>query len=82
MQANSIHAGIDSLPARALPDNDLGSCWGQATHWKTYAETEMEAGNHSQVKAIFSRSLLNCLNLALWQTYLRFIKQVGPQKQL
>lgn len=39
----------------------------------------MEAGNQSQVKAIFSRSLLNCLNLALWQTYLRFIKQVGSE---
>ena len=51
-------------------------CVGQAAHWKAYAESEMEAGNQSQVKGIFSRSLLNCLSLALWQTYLRFIKQV------
>ena len=57
------------------------TCVGQAAHWKTYAEAEMEAGNQSQVKAVFSRSLLNCLNLALWQTYLRFIKQVGPHGQ-
>ncbi|KAK9861162.1 hypothetical protein WJX84_008660 [Apatococcus fuscideae] len=51
-----------------------------ATHWKAYAEAEMEAGNQSQVKAIFSRSLLNCLSLALWQTYLRFIKQMNEGK--
>ena len=51
----------------------------QAKYWKKYAELEMAAGDSQRVKNIFSRCLLSCPNVELWQTYLSFIKQVPPR---
>jgi hypothetical protein len=53
----------------------LTSCF-QARHWKKYAEVEITAGNTQQVKTIFSRCLLSCPSVDLWQTYLTFIQKV------
>ncbi len=36
----------------------------------------MAAGNTAQVKTIFSRCLLSCPSVDLWQTYLTFIQKV------
>lgn len=57
-----------------LPSH-LTSCF-QARHWKKYAEVEITAGNTQQVKTIFSRCLLSCPSVDLWQTYLTFIQKV------
>lgn len=53
----------------------------QARHWKKYAEVEMAAGSTQQVKTIFSRCLLSCPSVDLWQTYLTFIQKVTPLAQ-
>ena len=59
--------------------SQLTSCF-QARHWKRYAEVEITAGNTQQVKTIFSRCLLSCPSVDLWQTYLTFIQKVTPSK--
>jgi len=51
-----------------------------AGYWKSYAEAAMGVNDHSRIKSIFSQCLLNCLNVDLWATYLRFIKKVNQQK--
>ncbi|CAD7699774.1 unnamed protein product [Ostreobium quekettii] len=51
-----------------------------AGYWKAYAEAAMAVNEHGRVKSIFSQCLLNCLNVDLWTTYLRFIKKVNQQK--
>ncbi|GMH44710.1 hypothetical protein BSKO_12662 [Bryopsis sp. KO-2023] len=53
-----------------------------AGFWKAYAEAAMSVNDHTTVKSIFSRCLLNCLNVDLWNTYLRFIKKVNERKGL
>ena len=57
-----------------LPSH-LTSCF-QARHWKKYAEVEITAGYTQQVNTIFSRCLLSCPSVDLWQTYLTFIQKV------
>jgi hypothetical protein len=34
-------------------------------------------GNNVGAKSVFNRSLLSCLNIDLWKTYLQFIKQAS-----
>ena len=48
----------------------------QAIYWQRYAEMELDEGNPSQAKLVFSRCLLSCPNVKLWTLYLRFIKKV------
>lgn len=36
---------------------------------------EIRAGNERGAKLVFSRCLLTCLSVDLWQTYLRFIRK-------
>ena len=48
----------------------------QARQWKKYAELEMVADQSAAVKTIFSRCLLSCPSVDLWQTYLTFIQKV------
>ncbi|CAI8586099.1 unnamed protein product [Vicia faba] len=51
-----------------------------AKFWKQYVEAQMAVNNDDAVKQIFSRCLLNCLQVPLWQCYIRFIRKVNFQK--
>ncbi|CAN6455829.1 unnamed protein product [Victoria cruziana] len=50
-----------------------------AKFWKQYVESQMAVSNDDAVKHIFSRCLLNCLQIALW-CYIRFIRKVNEKK--
>ncbi|KAI5661042.1 hypothetical protein M9H77_20365 [Catharanthus roseus] len=51
-----------------------------ARYWKQYLEAHMAVNNDDAVKQIFSRCLLNCLNIPLWRCYIRFIRKVNDKK--
>ncbi|ERM99059.1 cleavage stimulation factor subunit 77 isoform X1 [Amborella trichopoda] len=51
-----------------------------AKFWKQYVEAVMAANNDDATKQIFSRCLLNCLQIALWRCYIRFIRKVNEKK--
>ncbi|KAK9671320.1 hypothetical protein RND81_12G021600 [Saponaria officinalis] len=51
-----------------------------AKFWKQYVEAQMAANNDDATKQIFSRCLLNCLQVPLWKCYIRFIKKVNEKK--
>nr|KYP37401.1 hypothetical protein KK1_041411 [Cajanus cajan] len=40
----------------------------------------MVVNNDDAVKQIFSRCLLNCLQIPLWRCYIRFIRKVNDRK--
>lgn len=48
----------------------------QARQWRQYAQLEMRAEQPERVKNIFSRCLLSCYSVELWQIYLDFIQKV------
>eukprot|EP00268_Persea_americana_P031085 TRINITY_DN3019_c0_g2_i4.p1 TRINITY_DN3019_c0_g2~~TRINITY_DN3019_c0_g2_i4.p1 ORF type:complete len:776 (+),score=159.79 TRINITY_DN3019_c0_g2_i4:570-2897(+) len=48
--------------------------------WKQYVEAQMAANNDDATKLIFSRCLLNCLQISLWRCYIRFIRKVNEKK--
>ncbi|CAK8538091.1 unnamed protein product [Lathyrus sativus] len=48
--------------------------------WKQYVEAQMAVNNDDATKQIFSRCLLNCLQVPLWRCYIRFIKKVNDKK--
>ncbi|KAG6552890.1 hypothetical protein Mapa_005545 [Marchantia paleacea] len=50
-----------------------------ARFWKMYVEAQMAANNDDAVKQIFSRCLLNCLNVDLW-CYIRFMRKVNDNR--
>ncbi|WCJ18367.1 Cleavage stimulation factor subunit 3 [Euphorbia peplus] len=51
-----------------------------AKFWKQYAEAYMTVNNDDAIKQIFSRCLLNCLQVPLWRCYIRFIRKVNDKK--
>lgn len=53
-----------------------------AKFWKQYVEAQMAVNNDDATKQIFSRCLLNCLQVPLWRCYIRFIKKVNEKKGL
>jgi hypothetical protein len=48
----------------------------QAVYWARLAQVHLRANNVSAAKQVFSRSMLSCLSMDVWMTYLQFIKQV------
>lgn len=48
--------------------------------WKQYVEAQLAVNNDDATKQIFSRCLLNCLQVPLWRCYIRFIKKVNEKK--
>ncbi|KAG7940838.1 hypothetical protein I3843_16G006500 [Carya illinoinensis] len=53
-----------------------------AKYWKQYVEAHMAVNNDDATKQIFSRCLLNCLQIPLWRCYIRFIKMANESKGL
>ncbi|OMP02033.1 RNA-processing protein, HAT helix [Corchorus capsularis] len=51
-----------------------------AKYWKQYVEAQMAVNNDDATKQIFSRCLLNCLQVPLWRCYIRFIRKVNDKK--
>ncbi|XP_010279464.1 PREDICTED: cleavage stimulation factor subunit 77 isoform X2 [Nelumbo nucifera] len=51
-----------------------------AKYWKQYVEAQMAVNNDDATKQIFSRCLLNCLQISLWRCYIRFIRKVNEKK--
>ncbi|KAI5434599.1 Cleavage stimulation factor subunit 77, variant 2 [Lathyrus oleraceus] len=51
-----------------------------AKFWKQYVEAHMAVNNDDGIKQIFSRCLLNCLQVPLWRCYIRFIRKVNDKK--
>lgn len=51
-----------------------------AKYWKQYVEAQMVVNNDEATKQIFSRCLLNCLQIPLWRCYIRFIRKVNDKK--
>nr|GMD96572.1 cleavage stimulation factor subunit 77 isoform X1 [Ipomoea batatas] len=44
-----------------------------AKYWKQYVEAHMAVNNDDATKQIFSRCLLNCLQIPLWYVYCKFL---------
>ncbi|GMH22960.1 hypothetical protein Nepgr_024803 [Nepenthes gracilis] len=51
-----------------------------AKFWKQYVEAQMAVNNDDATKQIFSRCLLNCLQVPLWRCYICFIRKVNDKK--
>ncbi|KAL6963886.1 Cleavage stimulation factor subunit 77 [Sarracenia purpurea var. burkii] len=51
-----------------------------AKYWKQYVEAHMAVNNDDATKQIFSRCLLNCLQIPLWRCYIRFIRKANEKK--
>ncbi|XP_052191786.1 cleavage stimulation factor subunit 77 isoform X2 [Diospyros lotus] len=51
-----------------------------AKYWKQYVEAHLAVNNDDATKQIFSRCLLNCLQIPLWRCYIRFIRKVNDKK--
>lgn len=51
-----------------------------AKYWKQYVEAHMAVNNDDATKHIFSRCLLNCLQVPLWRCYIKFIRNVNDKK--
>ncbi|KAK7266964.1 hypothetical protein RIF29_19626 [Crotalaria pallida] len=51
-----------------------------AKFWKQYVEANMAVNNDDATKQIFSRCLLNCLQIPLWRCYIRFIRKSNDKK--
>ena len=48
----------------------------QAVYWAKLAQAHLRSNDVTGAKQIFSRSMLNCLSMDVWMTYMQFIKQV------
>ncbi|CAL9760037.1 unnamed protein product [Musa acuminata subsp. burmannicoides] len=76
--------------AQALPITEAAPIYEQllctfptaAKYWKQYVEAYMAINNDEVTKQIFSRCLLNCLQVSLWRCYISFIKKVNEKKGL
>ncbi|KAF4367346.1 hypothetical protein F8388_025764 [Cannabis sativa] len=53
-----------------------------AKYWKQYVEAHMAVNNDDATKQIFSRCLLNCLQVPLWRCYIKFIRKSNDKKGL
>lgn len=51
-----------------------------AKYWKQYVEALMAGNNDEAARQVFSRCLLNCLQVPLWRCYIRFIRKVNDKK--
>ncbi|KAK1358777.1 Cleavage stimulation factor subunit 3 [Heracleum sosnowskyi] len=51
-----------------------------AKFWKQYVEAHMVENNDDAVKQLFSRCLLDCLQISLWRCYIRFIRKANDKK--
>ncbi|KAL3843930.1 hypothetical protein ACJIZ3_001333 [Penstemon smallii] len=51
-----------------------------AKYWKQYVEAQMAVNNDEATRQIFSRCLLNCLQVPLWRCYIRFIRKINDKK--
>lgn len=51
-----------------------------AKYWKQYVEAYMVVNNDEATKQIFSRCLLNCLQISLWRCYIRFIRKTNEKR--
>ncbi|KAJ6808847.1 cleavage stimulation factor subunit 77 [Iris pallida] len=51
-----------------------------AKYWKQYVEAYMAVNNDEATKQIFSRCLLNCLQISLWRCYINFIRKDNEKK--
>lgn len=48
----------------------------QAVYWAKLAQAHLRSNDVASTKQVFSRSMLNCLSMDVWMTYMQFIKQV------
>ncbi|GER49866.1 mRNA 3'-end-processing protein rna14, partial [Striga asiatica] len=53
-----------------------------AKYWKQYVEGLMAVNNDEATRQVFSRCLLNCLQVPLWRCYIRFIRKINDMKGL
>ncbi|KAL0454210.1 UNVERIFIED_CONTAM: Cleavage stimulation factor subunit [Sesamum latifolium] len=51
-----------------------------AKYWKQYVEAFMATNNDEATRQVFSRCLLNCLQVPLWRCYIRYIRKVNDKK--
>ncbi|KAK1370158.1 Cleavage stimulation factor subunit 3 [Heracleum sosnowskyi] len=51
-----------------------------AKFWKQYVEAHMVQNNNDESKQLFSRCLLDCLQISLWRCYIRFIRKENANK--
>ncbi|KAL9141530.1 hypothetical protein ABFS82_14G110600 [Erythranthe guttata] len=51
-----------------------------AKYWKQYVEAHMAVNNDEAARQVFSRCLLNCLQVPLWRCYIRFIRKFNDKK--
>lgn len=47
-----------------------------AGHWKYYIELEMASKHYDKVEALFMRCLLQCLDISLWRSYIKYMSIV------
>ncbi|GKA58614.1 cleavage stimulation factor subunit 77 [Tanacetum coccineum] len=81
---------VESLANQALrlPISDAVPVYEQllatfptaAKYWKQYVEAQMAVNNDDATKHIFSRCLLNCLQIPLWRCYINFIRKANDKK--
>ncbi|KAH7677452.1 mRNA cleavage and polyadenylation factor I complex subunit RNA14 protein [Dioscorea alata] len=74
----ALHLPI--LEAAPIYEQLLSTFPTAAKFWKQYVEAYMVTNNDDATKQIFSRCLLNCLQITLWQCYIRFIRKVNEKK--
>lgn len=51
-----------------------------AKFWKQFVEAHMAVNNDEATRQVFSRCLLNCLQVPLWRCYIRFIRKVNDKR--
>lgn len=74
----ALHMPIsDSVP---IYEQLLATFPTAAKYWKQYVEAYMAVNNDDATKQIFSRCLLNCLQVPLWRCYIRFIRKINDKK--
>nr|XP_043627865.1 cleavage stimulation factor subunit 77 [Erigeron canadensis] len=83
--AESLANAASRLPiTEAVPvyEQLLATFPTAAKYWKQYVEAHMAVNNDDATKQIFSRCLLNCLQIPLWRCYINFIRKVNEKKGL
>ncbi|KAL3651794.1 Cleavage stimulation factor subunit 77 [Castilleja foliolosa] len=67
----------DSVP---IYEKLLATFPTSAKYWKQYVEALMAVNNDEAARQVFSRCLLNCLQVPLWRCYIRFIRKIYDMK--
>ncbi|XWS08190.1 hypothetical protein CRYUN_Cryun41cG0058400 [Craigia yunnanensis] len=75
---NALHLPISQ--AAPIYEQLLSIFPTAAKYWRQYVEVQMAVNNDDATKQIFSRCLLNCLQVPLWRCYIRFIRKVNDKK--